>query len=177
VDAGLRRLTRIAAAGALGSLLLGAPAACAWVPTVRDVSPGEAARQIQRAYGQVRVVMIYSTSCPHCRTMFPDFVDLAARYRSRGVTVLTFATDDDAQDVADFLGSKRLPFPTARVADAGPGDLRKAMRSAGLDLERHRGVPYVAVVDRDGTVVGETTGSGSTREVEDWLDEIGVAAP
>jgi thiol-disulfide isomerase/thioredoxin len=161
-----RSLLTLVAAG----LLLASAPAVAWVPKISTLSPREAARQIQRAPG-VRVVMIYSATCPHCRSMFPDFVDFAERCRRDGVTVLTFSTDDDPELLADFLGDERLPFPTARLVDDGPGELSAALEPTGIDLGARFGVPFLAVIDRDDTVVGQGSGSDLSG-VEKWLDEI-----
>jgi thiol-disulfide isomerase/thioredoxin len=163
-----RSIAGLAAAG----LLLAGSAVSAWVPTVSTVTPREAARQIVRAQGHVRVVLIYSVTCPHCRAMFPDFVELAERRRSRGVTVLTFSTDDDSKVVAGFLGDKRLPFSTARIDDDRPGALDAALKPTGIDLGARVYVPFVAVLDRDGTVVGQRTGADSLEQVEEWLDDL-----
>jgi thiol-disulfide isomerase/thioredoxin len=157
---------------AVAGLLLAGSLASAWVPTVSTVTPREAARQIVRAQGRVRVVLIYSVTCPYCRALFPDFVDLAEREHRRGVTVLTFSTDDDSKVVAEFLGDKRLPFSTARIDDNRPGAFDAALKSTGIELGARVHVPFVAVLDRDGTVVGQRTGADSLEQVEDWLDDL-----
>ena len=69
---------------------------------VRQVSD----RLIQRT-GRPSLVVLYATSCPLSRQVFPSLVSLTAEYRERGVDVFAFSVDKEstADRIPAFLAS------------------------------------------------------------------------
>lgn len=135
----------------------------------RSLGAREAARMIEREHGRVTVVFLYAAYCPHCRAVFPDFVDLAERYARQGVSVLAFATDEDAAATDEYVGSKRLPFARLHLEHWREGELAKAFARAGIEIGDDFGVPFLAVLDRDGEVAGQWDGESGVARAERWL--------
>jgi len=147
------------------------PAAHAQRSSFRSVSAREAARMITRENGRVTMVLLYAAYCPHCRTMFPDFVDLAERYRRSGISVLAFATDDDAAATDEFVGSQRLPFARLHIEPWKEGELTKAFEATGIEIGAHFSIPLLAILDEDGEVAGQWGGASGVARAERWLED------
>jgi thiol-disulfide isomerase/thioredoxin len=137
----------------------------------RSVSVAEAARMVEREHGKPTLVMLYAAYCPHCRAIFSDFVDLADRYKPRGVAILAFATDDEAAETEEYVGSQRLPFARIHIEPWKDGELRRAFERIGFDIGDSFGVPLLAILDKNGDVVGQYGSSGLER-IERRLDEL-----
>lgn len=84
-------------------------------------------------------------------------VNISRSLRSRGLKTVAVSCDDEAEDLDRFLGTYALPFRPIRRTTGLPGDTFTALSRFG---GRYRnGIPYTAVLDRQGHVVFEHTGS------------------
>ena len=123
---------------------------------------GQMARRIAAQRGRPSVVLLYSTTCPLTRQMFPQFVAIANRYRARGVDFLVFSTDDEEQfaSVPAFLSQRNAPFPAVAIKQWAPGTLSRTMNPLGIEVGDVWVRPLIAVRDSSGKVV--TQGQGVT---------------
>ncbi|HUP30837.1 MAG TPA: DUF4124 domain-containing protein [Usitatibacter sp.] len=119
------------------------------------ISVSQAARRISSRVGKPTVVLLYATTCPLTRRMFPEFVALANRYRTRGVEFVVLSTDDerDFPHVAEFLAERKAPFEAVAIKPWAPGNLTRAMAPLGIEVGSTWTRPLLAVRDRSGRVV------------------------
>ena len=117
----------------------------------------QTAQRISGLRGRPSVVLLYSTTCPLSRQMFPEFVAIANRYRARGVDFLVFSTDQEEQfgDVPAFLSERNAPFPAVAIKRWAPGNLGRAMNPLGIDIGESWVRPLIAVRDGNGKVVAQ----------------------
>jgi thiol-disulfide isomerase/thioredoxin len=163
----------------LAGLSLSAPVARSEAQAVRAraVTTFDAAAEIQRQNGPPRIVLLYSSTCPESRTMFPAFVEFAGRYSRRGVPVLAYSVDANRAQLEQYLGAASLPFARIWVQPWQSGGMRAAMTPVGIEIGRTFGTPLIAVIDRNGKVVGQWSGRSGVAKAEQWLRSINVESP
>lgn len=72
-----------------------------------------------RTYGRrILLVNFWGTWCKPCLEELPEFDRLYRRYRKHGMTLVAIATDEEAQEVQDFVKSRKL---AAKVLLGGEG--------------------------------------------------------
>jgi hypothetical protein len=122
---------------------------------VEMLDVAQAARRIGGQRGRPSVVLLYATTCPLSRTMFPQFVAIANRYRSRGVDFLVFSTDEGEEigAVPAFLSARNASFPPLAIKPWPAGALSRAMTPLGIEVGATWTRPLVAVRDANGKVV------------------------
>jgi thiol-disulfide isomerase/thioredoxin len=118
----------------------------------------QAARRISGRQGRPTVVLLYSTTCPLSRRMFPEFVAIANQYRARGIDFLVFSTDEEENfaKVPVFLTERKAPFAPIAIKPWEAGDLIRAMAPLGIEVGSTWVRPLVAVRDSSGRVVRKT---------------------
>lgn len=143
----------------------------------RAVTTFDAAAEIQRQAGRSRIVLLYSSTCPESRAMFPAFVEFAGRHAQRGVTVLAYSTDQNRAQLEQYLGSASLPFARTWIEPWRLGAMRAAMTPVGIEIGQTWGTPLIAVIDRNGRLVGQWSGRSGVAKAEQWLRSINSARP
>lgn len=88
------------------------------------------------------VVEIWATWCPFCKKQNPHLQALHEKAGGKGLTVLTFATDDDTGKIRDYLRHYKYTFAAARW-----------WPQVEQWFGRRRSLPELYVVDRSGRVV------------------------
>lgn len=139
---------------------------------VVQITPDQAALRVRYEKG-ARVVLFYSYTCPYSREAFPDFVNLAHRYGGVGVSFLAFALDDDAQVLDAYLGPAPLPFDRQLVVDEGAGSIGRAFAAEGIRVPARASTPSAVVLDDEGRLLGQVSGTDSPKRVDRWLRELG----
>jgi thiol-disulfide isomerase/thioredoxin len=138
---------------------------------VDTIPAHDVAARIMNTEG-TRVVLLYAAYCPSSRKLFPEFLEMAADYQTRGVSVLAFASDKNLWDLRSYLNDFVLPFDTVRIKPWAKGELSRAMRPTGIEIGATWGTPLVAVIDRNGDVKYQRSGSSSMPKVREWLDYL-----
>jgi cytochrome c biogenesis protein CcmG/thiol:disulfide interchange protein DsbE len=91
--------------------------------------------------GRVVLVNFWATWCPPCRMETPGLVDLANRYRGKGLEVVGISLDENgAEAVRPFVARYHVPYPVLLP------DLNSSLASAIESL------PTTLLVDRTGRV-------------------------
>ncbi len=94
------------------------------------------------------VVELWATWCPFCKKQNPHLQALHEQVGGKGLTVLTFATDQDPQLIRDYLKKYRYTFAAAQWVP----------RVHNPWFGKRRGLPELYVVDRSGTIVVDEPG-------------------
>ena len=117
----------------------------------------QTAQRIASQRGRPSVVLLYSTTCPLSRQMFPEFVAIANRYRARGVDFLVFSTDQEEQfgEVPAFLAERNAPFAPVALKRWAPGSLGRAMSPLGIEVRETWVRPLIAVRDSSGKIIAQ----------------------
>ena len=103
--------------------------------------------------GRVVLVDFWATWCAPCRKSMPELQALHARFAGRGFTVVGVSIDEakDARKVKKFVAAKGITYPVA---------LDGAQASA-WERFRVKAVPAAFLVDRDGRIVAQWTGTST----------------
>ncbi len=107
--------------------------------------------------------------------MFPDFVARAEAWRGSDVEVLAFSTDDQESPWRKYLDSRSLPFEKVRILPWRPGHLDAAFQPTGIHIGKTFGTPLIAVVDKDGRVIGQHSGAEGVEYAQEFLKSAGIA--
>ena len=155
----------------ISGAFLTAPIARAEAQAVRAraVTTFDAAAEIQRQNGRPRIVLLYASTCPESRAMFPAFVEFAGRHAQQGISILAYSTDQSQPQLEQYLGTGSLPFTRIWVRPWQRGAMDAAMKPVGIDIGPTFGTPLIAVIDRNGKVVGQWEGRSGVAKAEQWL--------
>ena len=124
-----------------------------------------------RRYPPPTVLVLYRTADLLSRQLMPGLEQIATRHRADGLLVHAVNTDPDSAsyDTPRFMRSTAASFPAVRLADRDPGDLGRALVSAGSEVitgDSAYTLPVVVVWDRAGTVVAQAQGMADADELE-----------
>ena len=135
---------------------------------VRAVNTYEAAHHMRGNKGRVTLAILYGTRCPRSQAMFPGFVALAHHYEGQAFDVAAFSMDEpeDKDAVPGFLARYHAPFDPLYVKPWQPGALFDALIPLGFHIPTPWNLPYVAVLDSQGSVVAEWDGATNLAAVD-----------
>ena len=108
-------------------------------------------RQSLKQYrGQIVVLHFWASWCPYCRGDIPKLLQIHEQNSSQGVTILTVSIDHDIEQLKAFVQRAGLPYSVI-------SDTRS--ESSLADAYGVRGIPATYILDRDGRVAFQSTGS------------------
>lgn len=117
--------------------------------TLADVAAIKALRANQGT-GKLRLINVWSTSCPPCVAEFDDLVDTNLRFRHRDFELVTVSANaPDEKDLA--LKFLRKHFASTKNLIFGETDQGKLIEA--LDPDWEGGLPYTLLVAPDGKVI------------------------
>ncbi len=123
--------------------------------TLKDLAGNDVSLNAFR--GKVLLVDFWATWCPPCKLEVPGFVELYAKYRSRGFEILGLVTLDKFENAGPFAKEYGMDYP---ILDAVERD----------DVEMAYGplavLPTSFVVDREGRVCAEHPGYTTKEQFE-----------
>jgi peroxiredoxin len=99
--------------------------------------------------GKPLLINFWATDCGPCRLETPELVDLAAKYKDRGLTIIGISITDTPEDMKAFAAEFKVPYPL--LVGAGRDDVADAL---GLG----QGIPMSVFVTAAGTVYGRLEG-------------------
>ena len=111
--------------------------------------------------GKVLVLNFWATWCPPCREEIPDFVQVDAVFRDKGVAIVGIALDERSQ-VADFAKTFHIQYPLLLGGMDGY-DLAAKLGNTS------KGIPFTAIIDRQGKVAYLGVGAVRKKELEKAL--------
>ena len=113
--------------------------------------------------GKVIILNFWATWCPPCRMELPDFVQLYAAYKDKGLVIVGVGLDEGGAEVINkFMQKQPLNYPVL----AGNKDVTKAY--GGI-----QGIPTTFIIDKDGNIknkiVGARTKEFFEKEIKKYL--------
>ena len=121
-------------------------------------------RQLNALPASVLVVNFWATWCPPCREEMPVLSKVARKYADKGVTFVGIALDEHDK-VEAFARATPVSYPLW-LADTGAVSL-----SVPLGNEA-QGLPFTAVISRDGKLVMTKLGAVTEAELEAALQPL-----
>ena len=112
--------------------------------------------------GKVVLLNFWATWCGPCRVEIPGFVELYAKYRSRGLVVLGVSVDDPVSKLRPFAAQMKMNYPV--LVGNGHADLQKAFPLVG--------VPNTFVIARDGTLCTKFGGLTLGEQLEPLINVL-----
>lgn len=116
--------------------------------------------------GKVILVDFWATWCVPCRKAMPELQALHDTYRSRGFSVVGISIDegkDAARKVKKFVDAKKITYPVGIDREKSPA----------WERFRVKAVPAAFLVDQEGRIVAQWTGSAAdVRELEEKLGAL-----
>lgn len=120
----------------------------------------------QSLAGQVVLLDFWATWCAPCRKSMPELQATHKKYASRGFSVVGISIDDDKDAVSKvkkFVKSNKIGYPIALDSEKAPA----------WDAFRVKAVPAAFLLDREGRIVAQWTGSSvSGAELAAKLEEM-----
>ena len=112
--------------------------------------------------GKVVAVLWISTDCPHCQETCETLAPIYEEFSKDGLEILGMAVNQNAPgNIDDFKKEHKVAFPI------GVSNRSDWMRFADLSVMARTYVPYMMIVDRNGTIRYEHTG----RDQEFWENQ------
>jgi peroxiredoxin len=115
--------------------------------------------------GQIAVLNFWGSWCPPCRVETPEFQEVHAEVRDRGVAFLGLnVKEPDEQFAQAFVDSKGIEFPS--LYDPA-GEVALAFRDYPATA-----IPSTIVLDRDGRVAAVYTGAVAQDDLRAVIDRL-----
>lgn len=99
--------------------------------------------------GKAILVNFWSTTCGPCQLETPELVDLAAKYKDRGLAVVGISIDDTPGDIRTFANQYKVTYPLLVGADRD-----EVTQAFGLG----DAIPMSVFITTKGTVLGRVEG-------------------
>jgi thiol-disulfide isomerase/thioredoxin len=114
--------------------------------------------------GKVMVVNFWASWCAPCREEIPEFIAFQERFRDKGVTFIGIAVDQKERAAA-FSKEMGINYPVL------VGDM-KAMQIAAAAGNIQGALPFTAVIDRSGKMIGSKLGRLSESKLESMVGPL-----
>ena len=121
-------------------------------------------RSISEWNGKLLLVNFWATWCPPCLHEIPVFMELQEFYVSRGVQFLGIAIDS-VENVREFANRVELNYPTLH------GQL-EAIEVARAFGNATGGLPFTALIDRQGNIVARHVGPLDETQARELLEKF-----
>ena len=110
--------------------------------------------------GKPLVINLWATWCGPCRLEMPQLVDLAAKYKDKGLQVVGISVDDKPDDIRQFAAEYKVTYPM--LVGLGQDALLNSLGYEGS-------VPISVLIRADGTIGSVLQGITTT---DDWEKRI-----
>ncbi len=121
-------------------------------------------QQLSNWRGKVLVLNFWATWCPPCREEIPGFVKVDAAYRGKGVAIIGIALDE-RDKVADFAKAFGIKYPLL-LGGADAYDFAAKLGNTS------KGIPFTAIIDRQGNIAYLGVGAVTQKELEHALTPL-----
>ncbi|NNJ98488.1 MAG: TlpA family protein disulfide reductase [Gammaproteobacteria bacterium] len=124
-------------------------------------------RNIKDWDGQIILLNFWATWCPPCLKEIPDFIEVQEHFNNRGFQIVGIAVDDE-DDVREFAADKAMNYPVM----AGETEAIELSKKYGNSIG---GLPYSAIIDKNGKITHTITGELSKKRLLAILKELGLS--
>ena len=114
--------------------------------------------------GKVVVLNFWAPWCPPCLKEMPGFVELQRKYGERGLIFIGLALDT-RENVQRYLRDNALNYPILLGQDA-------AVELSSAIGNRQGGLPFSAVIDRQGKIVAAQVGALKEKKLEKLITPL-----
>lgn len=138
------------------------------IPYVEHMDLSDAFARIAADRGSPMLLVLYQSDRYFAEDFIPRLIRIADTYVPRGLVVEAYSVDNDesARRITGAFERHPAPFPVRRIRPWTPGQLGVGLERLGITIGVTWGIPLVAVLDRDGTVLAEAEGVSDLREFE-----------
>lgn len=151
-------IAALAIVGALVYALMDKPSAPAATFTTLDGKP----IVLSELRGKVVLVNFWATSCPGCIKEMPGLIQTYNQYKDKGFEIVAVAMSYDPPNyVANFVQTRRLPFPVALDVN---GEHARAFGNVQL-------TPTSFIIGKDGDILEQKLGELDFVKLKALLDK------
>ena len=123
-------------------------------------------RNIKDWDGQIVLLNFWATWCPPCLEEIPDFIEVQEQLQGKGLYIIGIAVDNE-DDVRQFVDDMGMNY-TIMVGEYEAIELsQKYGNSIG-------GLPFSAIIDRNGKITHTITGELSKTRLISILKQLGL---
>lgn len=116
---------------------------------IYNLPPRKIAQYIESTKGRRKVILIYTSWCPHCRKALPDFINLE---KALPGSVIAISEDENYIDFAAFSRKlKSVPFRMIVVRQGKGPTLSEELQKFGA--QPYNGYPTMILMDENNKVV------------------------
>ncbi len=123
-------------------------------------------RNIREWDGRVVLVNFWATWCPPCLKEIPAFIEVQEQVGEENFQIIGIAVDNE-ELVVEFAREMDMNYPVMAAETEGIELAQRYGNSIG-------GLPYSAIIDRNGTITHTVTGELSKERLEGILGQLGV---
>ena len=124
-------------------------------------------RNIKDWDGQIVLLNFWATWCPPCLKEIPDFIEVQEQLENRGLQIVGVAVDNE-EDVRQFASDMEMNYPVM----AGETEAIELSQKYGNSIG---GLPFSAIIDKNGKVTHTITGELSKERLISILKELGLS--
>ena len=135
-----------------------------WPPNMRTTSATSASALVERAKGDVVLLVLYASWCSGCRAELPEVDRLGLKYEGKGLRVVALSLDEDPQDYGELVSEQKLHFDLVRVAPLDNKELVRAIGAIGGTYSES--IPYAALFDRQGKLAREWKDGSAGKQLD-----------
>jgi len=124
-------------------------------------------RNIKDWDGQVVLLNFWATWCPPCLEEIPGFIEIQQQLDNRGFQIIGVAVDNE-ENVREFANEMAMNYPIL----AGEMEAIELSQKYGNSIG---GLPFSAIIDKNGKVTHTITGELSKERLLSILKQLGLA--
>lgn len=120
------------------------------------------------------VVIMYSSQCPICQKVWPNFIGVGGDALDKNLNVLAFSTDKVAAYPAQIFRYGRADFQFFWIKPWQSGHFSKSLNSIGYKIGKRFDLPMIAIFDENGQIIGEWQGAQfkALREIREVIENM-----
>lgn len=122
-------------------------------------------RDINEWDGKIIIINFWATWCAPCMEEIPDLIELQNRYGKQGLQVIGIAIDKE-ENVREFAKKMGINYPL--MASETAGEL------SSLYGNHIGGLPFTAIINRDGKITEAIIGILDIPRAEKILSRLGI---